>query len=436
MLEVMRLEELGEERSRIIQRTKLDIEEVRESVQRIIEDVRTRGDKAVVEYTKRFDETELSPQGIAVLEAEIHDAYSKISPSLLKALQHAKKNLERFHRFQLTALGQKIEIESGVMLSRIWRPIERVGVYIPGGSYPYPSTALMTIVPAYVSGVNEIVVCSPPRYEGSIPPSILVACHLAGATKIYRTGGAQSIAAMTYGTESIPKVNKIFGPGNIYVTAAKLLVFPEVDIDLPAGPSEVLVIADEDADPILIAADLISQAEHGPAGASSAILVTDSESLADRVRNELYQMIRESPNRSEIEASLKNYGALLVADDLDGALEFVNEYAPEHLQIMTRKPSKVLDRITNAGTVFLGPFSPVAVGDYATGANHVLPTGGSARTQSGLSVEDFIKVMTVQELSKNGLKQLEETVTTLADAERLYAHRRAIEVRFQEKSEE
>ncbi|UCD73736.1 MAG: histidinol dehydrogenase [Candidatus Bathyarchaeota archaeon] len=432
----MRIEELGEERDRIIERTRLDIEEVRENVQKIINDVKTRGDKAVVEYTRRFDETELSPQEMEVAEAEIQDAYSKISPTLLKAFQHMKKNLERFHKFQLITVGRRIKIESGVILSRIWRPIERVGVYIPGGSYPYPSTALMTIVPACVSGVREIVVCSPPRYEGSIPSSILVACHLAGATRIYRIGGAQGIAAMAYGTESVPKVDKILGPGNIYVTAAKLLIFPEVDIDLPAGPSEVLVIADERADPRLIAADLISQAEHGPAGASPAILVTDSKPLANRVRNELQQMIEESPNRSEIEASLNNYGALLVANDLDSALEFVNEYAPEHLQIMTRKPSKVLDKVINAGTVFLGPFSPVAVGDYATGANHVLPTGGFARTQSGLSVDDFIKVMTVQELSKNGLKQLKETVTTLADTEGLYAHSKAIEARFQEKEKE
>lgn len=436
MLEARRLEELGEERSRIIERTGFDIGEVRESVQRIIDDVKTRGDEAVIKYTRRFDKTELSPQEIEVAKTEIQDAYSRISPNLLKALQHARKNLERFHKFQLATIERKIKIESGVILRRIWRPIERVGVYIPGGSYPYPSTALMTIVPAYVSGVREIVVCSPPRYEGSIPPSILTACHLAGATKIYRIGGAQGVAAMAYGTESVPKVDKILGPGNIYVTAAKLLIFPEVDIDLPAGPSEVLIIADEKADPRLIAADLVSQAEHGPAGASSAILVTDSDSLADRVRNELHQMIEKSPNRDEIEASLDNYGALLIADDLDNAIEFVNEYAPEHLQIITRDPPKILDKVINAGTVFLGPFSPVAVGDYATGANHVLPTSGFARTQSGLSVEDFIKIMTVQELSKNGLKQLKETVTTLADAEGLYAHSKAIKVRFPEKDKE
>ena len=435
MLRVRRLSKLNqEERKKILERATVDIETVRDSVLKIIQNVREKGNKALIEYTKRFDGVELAASEIRTAKGEIKDAYSAISSSLLKALKHAARNIERFHRSQLTLQDQDIEIEQGIVLTRLRRPIERIGAYIPGGAYAYPSTALMTIIPARVSGVSEIVVCSPPRYKGTIPPSILVSCDLAGATEIYKIGGAQAIAAMAYGTESLPKVDKIFGPGNIYVTAAKLLIFPDVDIEMPAGPSEVLVLADESADPRLIAADMISQAEHGPEGASPAILVTTSASLAGSVQSELSRMVKEAPNKHEIEASLNNCGGLLFAEDLEDALDFINEYAPEHLEIMVSKPSKILDRIVNAGTIFLGKYSPVAAGDYATGANHVLPTGGYARTRSGLSTEDFTKKITIQHLSKKGLRNLKETIVTLADAEGLYAHGRAVDIRFQEKS--
>jgi histidinol dehydrogenase len=293
----------------------------------------------------------------------------------------------------------------------------------------------MTIIPARVAGVSEVVVCSPPREKGTIPPAVLVSCHLAGATEIYRIGGPQAIAAMAYGTASLHKVAKIFGPGNIYITAAKILAFPDVDIDMPAGPSEVLVLADEKADPRLIAADMISQAEHGPAGSSPAVLVTDSALLADRVRYEICRMVKEAPNRREIEASLNNCGALLLADDLDNALAFANEFAPEHLEIMLSDPKAVLERVVNAGTILLGDYSPVAAGDYATGANHVLPTGGFAKTRGGLSIQDFTKVITVQHLSKKGLEALRETVGTLAHAEQLSAHENAVSLRFQHRNE-
>jgi len=434
LLEVVRLSELKkEERRRILERARLDIEGVRARVQEIIRDVQNRGDEAVMEYTRRIDNVKLSASELRVTENEIKDAYSQIPSPLLRAMQHAAGNIERFHRFQLEE-DQQIEVQPGITLSRIRRPIERVGVYIPGGAYPYPSTALMTVIPARIAGVREIVVCSPPREERTVPPIVLVSSHLAGATEIYRIGGAQAIAAMAYGTGSIPKVAKIFGPGNIYVTAAKILVFPDVDIDMPAGPSEILVLADKEADPRLIAADMISQAEHGPAGSSPAVLVTNSASLADRVRDKICRMVEQTSNRHDIEASLNNCGALIVAEDLDDALDFINEFAPEHLEIMVSNPKEVLDKIRNAGTILLGDNSPVAASDYATGANHVLPTSGFARTRGGLSVRDFTKEITLQHLSKNGLQNLRETVNTLADAERLDAHRRAIDIRFEEKS--
>ncbi len=432
MLRVRNLIELNqEERRQILERTSVDIEAIRGSVQRIVKDVQERGDKALIEYTKRFDKVDLTASQMKVTESEIKDAYSKTPSSLLEALEHSARNIERFHRSQLTMQDQEIEIQQGIVLSRVRRPIGRVGIYIPGGVYPYPSTALMTIIPARVAGVNQIVVCSPPRHEGTIPPSILVSCDLAGATEIYKAGGAQAIAAMAYGTESLPRVDKIFGPGNPYVTTAKLLIFPKIDIDLPAGPSEVLVLADDSADARLIAADMISQAEHGPEGASPAILVTDSASLADKVQNEIERMLEKAPNRRGIEASLDSCGAILLAKDLDEALKFVNQYAPEHLEIMVMNPTRILDGVANAGSILVGDYSPVAAGDYATGANHVLPTGGHAKTRSGLSVEDFIKTITVQRLSKKGLENLKKTINVLADAEKLHAHGRAVDIRFQ-----
>jgi len=423
-----------EERKKILERATVNIDTVRDSTLKIIQNVREKGNKALIEYTRKFDGVELAASEIRISEGEIKDAYSEIPSSLLKALKHATGNIERFHRSQLTPQDQEIEIEQGIVLTRLRRPIERIGAYIPGGAYAYPSTALMTIIPARISGVSQIAVCSPPRYKGTIPPSILVSCDLAGATEIYKIGGAQAIAAMAYGTESIPKVDKIFGPGNIYVTAAKLLIFPDVDIEMPAGPSEVLVLADETANPKLIAADMISQAEHGPEGASTAILVTTSASLVGRVQIELSRMVTEAPNKREIETSLENCGVLLLTKDMEEALDFINEYAPEHLELMVSKPFKILDRVFNAGTIFLGDYSPVAAGDYATGANHVLPTGGYARTRSGLSVEDFTKRITIQHLSKKGLKNLRETIVTLADAEGLDAHGEAVNIRFQKKS--
>ena len=432
MIQVERLSELTEEkRKRILERTRLDIEKARESVQEIIRAVQNRGDEAVVEYTRKLDKVELSASELRITENEIKDAYSQIPASLLRAMQHAARNIERFHRFQLEGQDQEIEIQPGIKLSRVHRPIERIGIYIPGGTYPYPSTALMTIVPARVAGVREIVVCSPPREKGMIPPAVLVSCNLAGATEIYRIGGAQAIAAMAYGTASLHKVAKIFGPGNIYITAAKILAFPDVDIDMPAGPSEVLVLADEEADPMLIAADMISQAEHGPAGSSPAVLVTSSALLADRVRDEICRMVKEAPNRDEIEASLNNCGALLLADDLDDAVAFANEYAPEHLEIMLSNPEEILEKVVNAGTILLGDYSPVAAGDYATGANHVLPTSGFAKTRGGLSIQDFTKVITLQHLSKEGLEAIRETINTLANTEHLHAHGKAIDLRFQ-----
>ena len=422
----IRLADLSpEERQRLTQRSGAISMDVTSVVRQIVEDVRQKGDEAVREYTERFDGVKLD--SLEVPRVEIEAALDSIDQHLAEAMSIAASNIRAFHSAQIHP-EPVVETSPGVKVWRVWRPIERVGVYVPGGGARYPSTVLMHAVPASVAGCSEIVLCTPPGPDGKVPEATLAAAALSGVTRVFSIGGAQAIAAMAYGTQTIPPVQKIFGPGNVYVTAAKMLVFGDVDIDKPAGPSELVIIADDTADPRETAADLIAQSEHAPDNAS--VLVTTSESLAEAVLSELTRQLEDLPNRDRVISSFRSNGFILLVEDLAQAVGFVNEYAPEHLQIVTVSPREILEGINNAGSIFLGRYSPVPAGDYAVGSNHVLPTSGSARTFGPLSTEEFGKWVQVQELTQEGLRSISNAVTAMARAENLEGHARAIEVRF------
>ncbi len=409
----------------LIKRSQADINSVLTTVSDILNDVRENKDNAVKAYTAKFDKAELDD--LKVSEEEIKKAYDELDGELIKALESASSNIEKFHKAQIPEEWE-MEVIPGITAGQIIRPINSVGCYIPGGRAVYPSTILMTVIPAKIAGVDRIIACSPPGPDGKIQAAILVAADLAGVDEIYKCGGAQAIAAMAYGTESIAKVEKIVGPGNIFVTAAKKLVYGDVDIEFPAGPSEVLILADESAIPEYIAYDVLSQSEHDPN--ASCFLVTDSERIANE-SNELIEKFAKEAKRSEIIAeSLEQHGHVILCNTMDEAIDFTNEYAPEHLIISTKEDKTVLDRIKNAGSIFLGKYSPVAAGDYGSGTNHVLPTGGGAKMYSGLSTETFIKKPTVQTLTKEGIKELSKTVLPIAEYEGFYAHADSIKVRL------
>ncbi len=409
----------------LIKRSQADINSVLTTVSDILNDVRENKDNAVKAYTAKFDKAELDD--LKVSEEEIKKAYDELDDELIKALKSASANIEKFHKAQIPEEWE-MEVIPGITAGQIIRPINSVGCYIPGGRTVYPSTILMTVIPAKIAGVDRIIACSPPGPDGKIQAAILVAADLAGVDEIYKCGGAQAIAAMAYGTESIAKVEKIVGPGNIFVTAAKKLVYGDVDIEFPAGPSEVLILADESAIPEYIAYDFLSQSEHDPN--ASCFLVTDSERIANE-SNELIEKFAKEAKRSEIIAeSLEQHGHVILCNTMDEAIDFTNEYAPEHLIISTKDDKAVLDKIKNAGSIFLGKYSPVAAGDYGSGTNHVLPTGGGAKMYSGLSTETFIKKPTVQTLTKEGIKELSKTVLPIAEYEGFYAHADSIKVRL------
>ncbi len=409
----------------LIKRSQADINSVLTTVSDILNDVRENKDNAVKAYTAKFDKAELDD--LKVSEEEIKKAYDELDGELIKALESASSNIEKFHKAQIPEEWE-MEVIPGITAGQIIRPINSVGCYIPGGRAVYPSTILMTVIPAKIAGVDRIIACSPPGPDGKIQAAILVAADLAGVDEIYKCGGAQAIAAMAYGTESIAKVEKIVGPGNIFVTAAKKLVYGDVDIEFPAGPSEVLILADESAIPEYIAYDFLSQSEHDPN--ASCFLVTDSERIANE-SNELIEKFAKEAKRSEIIAeSLEQHGHVILCNTMDEAIDFTNEYAPEHLIISTKEDKTVLDRIKNAGSIFLGKYSPVAAGDYGSGTNHVLPTGGGAKMYSGLSTETFIKKPTVQTLTKDGIKELSKTVLPIAEYEGFFAHADSIKVRL------
>lgn len=404
------------------QSQKADVEKV---VLGIIKEVHADKDKALFSFSQKFDGVELKT--LQVSKKEIAEAYKKESKEVIKALKISKANIEKFHKNNVKKKETPIITTKGVAVWREFRPIEKVGLYIPGGKASYLSTVLMLGVPAKIAGCSEIVLCVPPGKDGKVPSAVLVAADICGISKIFKVGGAQAVAAMAYGTESIPKVSKIFGPGNQYVTTAKMLVYGEVDIDMPAGPSEVLVFADKDADPAWIAADLLSQLEHGED--SQAILITTSEFLVRKVLIEVKNQTENLERKEIIKKSLDNSFAIIVENE-DQACEIINEYAPEHLEIISKNENQILKKIKNAGSVFLGKYSSEPLGDYATGSNHTLPTSGYAKMFSALSVESFGKKMQIQRVTKDGIKKLRNTVEVLATREGLGAHKNAISIRF------
>ena len=398
-------------------------------VAQILEEVREKGDEALFAYTERFDGAKLSGETVLVTEEEIREAYQEVPDQLVAVIRRALKNIEDYHakQKQYSWFDSKPD---GTILGQKVTPLKRVGVYVPGGKAAYPSSVLMNILPAKVAGVEEILMVTPPGKDGKVTPTTLVAAHEAGATAIYKAGGAQAVAALAYGTESIPKVDKIVGPGNIYVALAKKAVYGHVSIDAIAGPSEILVIADETADPRYVAADLLSQAEHDEL--ASAILITTSQELAEAVSGEVDQFLTVLSRAKIIRKSLDNYGYILVADTMDEAVEIANEIASEHLEIQTRNPYEVMTKIRNAGAIFLGPYASEPLGDYFAGPNHVLPTNGTAKFFSPLSVDDFIKKSSIIAYSREALQAVHEDIETFAKAEGLTAHANSIHVRFEE----
>ncbi len=427
VLELEFLEKIApERRERLLNRSKTDVTEVLEDVRKILLDLRRDGDQESLRWHRQY-KADITVEDLEVKAAEIEAAYRTLDPKVLEALKAAAANIEKFHEAQREREMHALEVLPGILAGRLIRPLERVGCYIPGGLASYPSSALMNIIPAKVAGVREILACTPPGPEMAVNPATIAAAHLAGASRLFKLGGPWAIGSMAFGTELVPKVDKIVGPGNKYVTAAKLLVFGEVNIDSPAGPSEALILADDAAEARFVAADFLSQVEHDADAA--AVLVTPSEALARRVIELVTGELPGLPRREIVESAFAN-SAVIVTRNLDEALDFANLYAPEHLQIMTRDPFAVLPRIRHAGSIFLGAFAPVPVGDYASGTNHVLPTGGCARMFSGLSVDDFLRKPTFQHLSREGLQALKETVIILAEAEGLPLHARAVAERF------
>ena len=409
----------------LLQRPVYEPELLEKSIRKILVKVQEEGDRAVLEFTREFDGVVLKE--LLVSEAELKAAASQVDPSLQKAIQVAKRNIEVFHSFQVKE-EPAIAVMPGVKCWRRSVGIEKVGLYVPGGSAPLFSTVLMLGIPALLAGCKEIILCTPPQKDGSIHPAILLAAQLAGITKIYKAGGAQAIAAMAYGTETIPKVYKIFGPGNQYVNGAKQLVqSASTAIDMPAGPSEVCVLADESADAAFVAADLLSQAEHG--ADSQVLLVTTSEKFAKAVQLEIGRQLTALP-RKEIAVQALNHSKAIVVADLSEAIQLANAYAAEHLIIACKNEAAVAGEIINAGSVFLGNYSPESAGDYASGTNHTLPTNGFARSYSGVSVDSFVKKITYQQLTKQGLMELGPTVERMAMAEGLEAHANAVRIRL------
>ena len=394
----------------------------------ILTQVRNRRDEAIFEYTKQFDGADICADNVLVTEQEIEEAYREVDPKLLEVIRKALVNIRSYHEKQRQFSWFDSE-DSGIILGQKITPLKRVGVYVPGGKAVYPSSVLMNVLPAKVAGVDEIIMTTPPGKNGKVYPSTLVAAREAGVDKIYKVGGAQAIAALAFGTESIPKVDKIVGPGNIYVALAKKAVFGYVSIDSVAGPSEIMVIADETANPRFVAADLLSQAEHDEM--ASAILVTTSEELAKKVSAQIDEFLKELSRSEIISKSLENYGYILVADSIDEAIEVANDIASEHLEIVTKDPFNVMTKIKNAGAIFLGEYSSEPLGDYFAGPNHVLPTNGTAKFFSPLSVDDFIKKSSIISYSREALELIHNDIETFAKAEHLTAHANSIHVRFE-----
>ncbi len=395
---------------------------------KVIQDVRKRGDKAVLEATKKFDGIKLAQMDMLVPKSEFKKAYDTIDPALLEALKRAYKNIKAFHE-KVIPKEFRFEVEPGVEVGRRTIPVDRAGLYVPGGKAVYPSVMLMLAVPAKVAGVEEVIVCTPPQAEGKLDVATLVAADICGVDKLFKIGGVQAIAAMAYGTDTIPKCDVIAGPGGPYVSAAQRLVRNDVRIDFPPGPSEGMVLADKYANYKFVAADVLSEAEHGPD--SAGVLVTDSQDLAKAVQKEFDEMLDILGDRRKyVEENAKKYSAIVVCRDMEEASEFVNWYAPEHLVVNTKDPEATLKKLKTAGTYCLGPYSPITAGNFAAGPNAILPTGRYGRMYSGVTVSSFLKRPTVEKLSKEGLQALRKTITTLSNFEGFPAHTNAVEVRF------
>lgn len=394
----------------------------------IVNEVREKGDEAVFAFTEKFDRAKIDGGNIRVTREELEEAYSQVDPGLVEVIRKALVNIRGYHEKQRRYSWFDSQ-ENGTLLGQKVAPLAKVGVYVPGGKAVYPSSVLMNIVPAKVAGVGKIVMATPCGSDGKVNPTTLVAAHEAGADEVYKVGGAQAIAAMAFGTESIPKVDKIVGPGNIYVALAKRAVYGHVNIDSIAGPSEILVLADESANPRFVAADLLSQAEHDEM--ASAILITTSEELAKKVSEEVDRFLELLSRREIISRSLENYGYILLADSMEDAVSAANEIASEHLEIVTKDPFQIMTKIQNAGAIFIGEYSSEPLGDYFAGPNHVLPTNGTAKFFSPLSVDDFIKKSSIVYYSKEALEPVHQDIIRFAEAEQLTAHANSIRVRFE-----
>lgn len=409
-------------------RGKMDLKPVIETVQQVIDNIRDNGDKALLGYTEKFDGVKFEASQIRVTDEEIAAAKASIDPELMGVMERAAANIRAFHEKQKEE-GFMTDVYSGAKVGVRVRPISIAGVYVPGGTAPLPSTVLMDVIPASVAGVGRIVFATPPRKDGTIAPVILAAASIAGATEIYKMGGAQAIAAMAYGTETVPRVDKICGPGNIYVNTAKRLVYGQVDIDMFAGPSEILIIADKTANPEYVAADMLSQAEHDKM--ASAIVLTDSQELAEKVLEAVDRRSDAAERKEQLSKSLEDYCAIIVCDSLDTAVGFSEEIAPEHLELCVADPEEFSKRINNCGAMFLGSFSPEPLGDYFAGPNHTLPTSGTARFFSPLNTGDFYKKMSVINYNRESLEQVYKDVAAFADSEGLTCHAAAVRARFE-----
>lgn len=402
------------------------------AVDDILKKVRAEGDSAVFAYTKEFDKVEIAADTVRVTEEEIREAYDAVDPSLVEVIRKALVNIRSYHEKQKQNSWFS-STEDGTMLGQKVTPLKRVGVYVPGGKAVYPSSVLMNIVPAKVAGVDQIIMTTPPGKDGKVCPTTLVAAKEAGADEVYKVGGAQAVGALAYGTESIPKVDKIVGPGNIFVALAKKAVYGYVSIDSIAGPSEILVLADETANPRYVAADLLSQAEHDEL--ASAILITTSRELAEKVSSEVEEFVKALSRKEIIQKSLDNFGYILIAEDMDEAVEAANEIASEHMEIVTRNPFEIMMKVRNAGAIFIGEYSSEPLGDYFAGPNHVLPTNGTAKFFSPLSVDDFIKKSSIVYYSREALGKIHKDIEQFAKAEQLTAHANSVAVRFENEEE-
>jgi len=411
----------------ILDRTEEETVDVTDIVTGIIDTVRQKGDQALLEYAKKFDKADLN--NLVVTQEEIDEALASIDTYFIETLKQARDNIQLYHEKQLRT-GYELQKEDGIVLGQKVTPLARVGVYVPGGTASYPSSVLMNVIPAKIAGVGEIVMVTPPDKNGKVAAPILAAASVAGVTKIVKTGGAQAVAALAYGTESVPRVDKIVGPGNAFVATAKRMVFGQVDIDMIAGPSEILVLADGTCKPSFVAADLLSQAEHDKM--AQAVLVTDSAELAAKVAEELEVQLSKLPREEIARTSIENRGKIIVAGSLEQAIEAANAIAPEHLELCVDEPFDLLPLVKNAGSIFLGKHTPEAMGDYFAGTNHILPTGGTARFSSPLSVDDFVKKSSYLYYTPEALAKVKDRVADFAEREGLHAHGKSVTIRFEE----